>query len=332
MAQPCCAVLLTSLASCRLLSKGLHREYIGAGAKVCVCNSFVATEHHLRSWQYEGKQKELSDMMGQLISKAVFCAAEARRLEGIEGVLLAGCLPPLGESYQPATRTLTKEAMVRQYEDIIHHMSTSTDQVDVLLCETMSSVGEALACLEAVERSGVSAPLWISFTIEDRVDCAKLRSGEDLQSAVKTLLAHKDCKGRVKAVLVNCSAPASATVALKVLTQAIHETQTCGEDIYTAKINTGAYANGFITTTSQWMISASASSEQQQARSEQDTKCLVKQPESDYYEDTGTIKEEAYTKHVLDWLKIHPSVKVVGGCCGIGVSHIKHLKKHIHAR
>jgi S-methylmethionine-dependent homocysteine/selenocysteine methylase len=270
-------------------------------------------------------------MLGELISKAVFCAAEARRLEGMEGkVLLAGCLPPLGESYQPAT--LAKEVMVKQYQDIIKHLVTSTDQVDVLLCETMSSAGEALACLEAAERSGVleQTPLWVSFTIEDRLDCPKLRGGEDLQSAVKALLEHNEgSRRRVKAVLVNCSAPASATVALKLLARAIQEA-TRGEDIYI-----GAYANGFITTTSQWLLSLSKSAspeQQQEARSEEYTKCLVKQPEADYDEDTGTIKEEAYTKHVMEWLEIHPSVKVVGGCCGIGVSHIKHLNEHIRAR
>jgi S-methylmethionine-dependent homocysteine/selenocysteine methylase len=67
---------------------------------------------------------------------------------------------------------------------------------------------------------------------------ALLRSGENLSDAVADLLAVP----HLQALLLNCSSPAAVTEGLRIL-----------RDLAPEGVTTGAYANGFQVTTSQWL-------------------------------------------------------------------------------
>jgi S-methylmethionine-dependent homocysteine/selenocysteine methylase len=96
--------------------------------------------------------------------------------------------------------------------------------VDLLLCETMSTSGEALAAARGAARTG--KPVWVSWTLADD-GSGRLRSGETLSEALAVLDGLP-----VQAVLVNCSIPESVSAAMPELARE------AGRPF-------GGYANGF---------------------------------------------------------------------------------------
>ena len=64
--------------------------------------------------------------------------------------------------------------------------------------------------LSCVIQTVADLPVWVSFTLEDSLE-ARLRSGESLMESVWKLMETV----AVDAVLVNCSAPATCSAALK---------------------------------------------------------------------------------------------------------------------
>lgn len=133
-------------------------------------------------------------------------------------------------------------------------------------------------------------PLWVSFTIEDSSH-ARLRSGQPLADAVSPLLAHP----HLEALLLNCCAPGAVSAALPVLRAAAP-----------ARVRVGAYANGFKTTTTEWLTGG------QGPRLDAD--------EGDYDAASGVVTTEAYARFARHWRRAGASI--IGGCCGVGPEHI----------
>ena len=95
--------------------------------------------------------------------------------------------------------------------------------VDVILLETMSSLGLAEGALKGAQAAG--KPVWLSVSVHDR-DGSKLRSGEPV-SALRDLVAAYP----TAAVLANCSMPEAMAEAMRALAP--------------IGLPFGAYANGF---------------------------------------------------------------------------------------
>jgi S-methylmethionine-dependent homocysteine/selenocysteine methylase len=95
--------------------------------------------------------------------------------------------------------------------------------VDLIICETVASVGHARAALAGCADSG--RPVWLAVTVSDD-DGSKLRSGE----GVGALLAVVQ-EFRPEAILVNCSVPEAMEAALEI--------------VRGFGLPFGAYANGF---------------------------------------------------------------------------------------
>jgi S-methylmethionine-dependent homocysteine/selenocysteine methylase len=132
----------------------------------------------------------------------------------------------------------------------------------------------------------------VSFTLEDST-AARLRSGEPLAGVAAALAgAHP----HVEAVLVNCCAPAAVSAALPALRGAAP-----------ARLRVGAYANGFRTTTSQWLSGGKGPA--------------LRADEADYDAATGIITPAAYARFAAEWRAAGASI--VGGCCGVGPEHIR---------
>ena len=192
--------------------RDLHADYIRAGSRVITLNAYTMTPERLaRDAQVEDFEK--------LQLAAIDAATSARNNEGIPGVKIAGCLPPLVASYH-AEVAPEYEVMLESYSKIV---AIQTPHVDVFLCETMSSIAEAKAALISAKKSGL--PVWVSLTIEDN-DKSLLRSGEPLVEAIAML---DECGADAK--LLNCSKPEAIAAAWP--------------KMKSDQGLTGAYANGF---------------------------------------------------------------------------------------
>jgi homocysteine S-methyltransferase len=126
---------------------------------------------------------------------------------------------PLGESYRP---DLTPPVAVSAplYAEKARILGP---HVDVVLCETMSSIELARGALIGAQAAG--KPVWLSVSVDDR-DGRRLRSGEPVAALAGVL---RD--GAAAAVLANCSMPEAMAAAL-------------GE-LKGLGLPFGAYANGF---------------------------------------------------------------------------------------
>ncbi len=301
---------------------GLHAAFLGAGCRALTTNNFVVTPHLL------GKaglgEAEAEAAVEELTRCAVACCHEARagaaRTAETSGrgerppLLVVGSLPPAGATYRAAPAGAAR-AFYGKLVDIF----SSSPGVDVLLGETLASAEEALACLEAASQAP-ERPLWISFTVRDLAPgCApKLRGGQALACAMASLLEADRPRRQLAAVLVNCCAPASAGHALTCLSRQLQE---AGEAFMGVAL--GAYANGFAATTSQWLGDGEGGEGEGGDR-------LLRQPAEDFDPETGVILPERLCDHVQGWLE-DPRVSIVGGCCGVGVDHMRRVCERVRS-
>ncbi len=190
----------------------LHVEYILAGARVITVNAYSITPERLAHVGEEAQFEKLQ-------RRALDLALKARDKAGVADVAITGCLPPLFGSYQPDTFP-GAEIALSTYRRVVE---AQAGDVDVFLCETMSSVQECVASVTAVSESEV--PVWLAMSVDDNQN-GLLRSGETIASAYDAVKALKP-----QAVLINCSIPEAVTAAWPNVT-----------DLPCA---VGAYANGF---------------------------------------------------------------------------------------
>lgn len=178
----------------------LHVDYLRAGADILTTNTYSTVPSYLA-------KAGISDQFDEL---AALAASLARRAAERAGAKVAGSLPPLQESYRPDL-VLSAEVARPIYRALA--MALEPD-VDLFLCETMSSVQEARnAAIEAIDVAarGGRQPVYVSFTLADAPGSG-LRSGESLDAAVAGLADLP-----IAGVLVNCSPPESLEQGLATL-------------------------------------------------------------------------------------------------------------------
>jgi len=192
------------------LVKAIHDDYFDAGASVATTNTYNILHDRLR-------RDGLDALYHALHLRALAEAHEARARVG-RGII-AGSMGPLGESYRPDL-TPPVEVSAALYAEKARLLAA---HVDVILCETMSSLDLARGALIGAQAAG--RPVWLSVSVDDR-DGSRLRSGEPVAGLAEVL-----AEAPAAAVLANCSMPeamAAALAALKPL-----------------GLPFGAYANGF---------------------------------------------------------------------------------------
>ncbi|MEM7533752.1 MAG: homocysteine S-methyltransferase family protein [Chloroflexota bacterium] len=197
--------------------RDVHQEYIAAGAEVITTWNYAVTPQRLA-------HSGLSDRLGEMTRVAVEMANKARGDRA--GVRVAGSLPPLRASYEPNTQDII--AMAAEYAEIAEHLAPG---IDLFICETMSSAGEAVAAASAAAIYG--KPIWVSLTLRDEGD-GLLRSGETVEAALAALDGIP-----VEAILFNCCDTGAITYALPHL-----RTRT--------DLTIGAYANAFTPIPKDW--------------------------------------------------------------------------------
>lgn len=160
--------------------------------------------------------------------------------------------------------------------------------VDLWLGETLSLIAEAEAVRVAVKDSG--KPLWIAFTLEDSgsEDNARLRSGESVVDAARWAV-----NAGVEALLFNCSRP-------EYMDSAVQDAQRVFMSEATKKAPLiGVYANAFEPKSTDKAANVGISS----------------------------TREDLNAGNYIDFARqwVSSGASIVGGCCGIGVEHIKYI-------
>eukprot|EP00929_Paragymnodinium_shiwhaense_P001834 TRINITY_DN102046_c0_g1_i1.p1 TRINITY_DN102046_c0_g1~~TRINITY_DN102046_c0_g1_i1.p1 ORF type:complete len:314 (+),score=57.83 TRINITY_DN102046_c0_g1_i1:173-1114(+) len=206
-----------------------HLAYIDAGSTVITTNSYSCVPRCLDFANVSDDLPVQGDIMTNLIERAGQIAQEACRLRPNKNVKVAGCLPPLNESYRPDMVGEFKEN-VEMYRKIAKAVAPYSD---VLLCETMSTAQEALAACTAALETGL--PVWVAWTLHD-TEVGLLRSGETIQQAVEALKSPGGVYPQaLQACLFNCASPEAMTAAMAELAALVPE-----------HMEIGGYANGFV--------------------------------------------------------------------------------------
>ena len=247
----------------------VHEAYLAAGADVITSNSYALTPFHIGAERFAAEGGHLADLAGRM-GRAAIGEGPGR---------LAGSLPPVLGSYRPdlfdpRTATPLLRTLV---EGLSPH-------VDLWLAETLSSLAEARLVREVLG-SG-SAPLWVSFTLQDDGDpaVAVLRSGEPAAGAARTAM-----EIGAETLLFNCSQP-------EVMLGAVTAARAV---IGSAPLKIGVYANAF----PPQRPDAQANDGLDPIREDLDP--------------------PQYVAFARAWTAA--GAEVIGGCCGIGPAHIRAL-------
>lgn len=191
------------------LVQAVHADYFAAGATMATTNTYALHHDRLAGTAAETR-------FAALLAQALVEARAARDAAGRGR--LAGSIGPLGASYR-ADVGPEHDRATRLYAEVA---AIIAPQVDVILGETIATLAQARALLEAALPTG--RPVWLSVTVDDR-DGTRLRSGEPVAGFAAI------ARDGASAVLANCSAPEAMAAALEALSA--------------ADLPFGCYANGF---------------------------------------------------------------------------------------
>mgnify|MGYP001151350630 CR=1 FL=1 len=179
--------------------QALHEEYIAAGADVIRTNTFQLNRRtYLNVFRSPEHMRhigapDLETRAATLLRKAVELARAARERSG-RPVAIAGVGSPLQHCFRPDLAPSEREARA-EHEEIARALAEAG--VDFLLFESMNTVREAVAAVEAARVTGL--PVWVSFVLGPE---GEILSGEPLADGVKAVeRAGAEC------VLVNCAPP-----------------------------------------------------------------------------------------------------------------------------
>ena len=177
----------------------IHREYIDAGAVVITTNNYSTIPSYLRKAGMQDRYRELTRLAATLARRAV--------RESGKDIAVAGSLPPLDESYR-ADLVPPPEITQPIYQGVVEALR---DDVDLFICETMSSAAEAHAAAGAALAHGQGKPVYVAWTL-DETPGQGLRSGETVEEAMDALdgLA-------VEGYLFNCTHPEAIEAGLREL-------------------------------------------------------------------------------------------------------------------
>ena len=176
--------------------KEIHLDYIEAGAEFIIANNYAVTQPIL-------KRANMLDQLEALTLKSIQIAKEAIQESG-KNILLAASLPPLETSYR-SDLILDPALMDLMYKELA---SILENNVDIIICETMSHSAEARSALASIQHS--SAQKWLSWTIYGNQNT--LPSGETITEAFNEV---SDLK--CDAYLINCGGANLITEGLKEL-------------------------------------------------------------------------------------------------------------------
>lgn len=204
-------ILGVALANTRTprLVRDAHLAFIDAGADIITTNNYAVVPATLQTCEdiSEDGDFTVESIIPQVLRAAGRAARAAVEARPQRDVRVAGCLPPLNDSYEP-DRVESFDRNLMEYRMIV---SAIAPYSDLLLCETMSTGQEARAAVQAGCEAGL--PVWCSWTLDEAQPL--LRSGETVNDALEAL--GPDLRSSVDAFLFNCTSTESLSLALRQL-------------------------------------------------------------------------------------------------------------------
>ena len=134
----------------------LHRAFIDAGSQLILTNSFGGTAHRLKLHGAQDRVQELNEAGAKLASKA----ANAGRDQQGHDVVVAGSMGPTGELFEPMG-ALTHDEAFEAFK--LQAEALAEGGVDVLWVETLSSMEEVKAAVEAGLSTGLDVAVCMTF-------------------------------------------------------------------------------------------------------------------------------------------------------------------------
>jgi S-methylmethionine-dependent homocysteine/selenocysteine methylase len=185
----------------------LHQEYALAGADVLRTNTlqlnpriYLNVFRDRSHMEYIGAPG-LAELVPRLLRRSVELVRQALSATG-RTAAVAGVISPLQHCFRPDLAPPPADAR-REHEALVGVFAEA--KVDLLLCESMNTIGEARAALAAGRSAGL--PVWVSFVVGPE---GAVLSREPLDRAVAEMQ-----DGGAAAVLVNCAPPGDVTRALQ---------------------------------------------------------------------------------------------------------------------
>lgn len=248
--------------------KGVHEDYIEAGAEVIIANTFTTSRHVL-------EEAGLGDRFEELNRRGVELAREARERVAEQPVHVAGSIstfpPRLDPAYNPAP-----ERAEENYRDQARILADSG--ADLIAFEMVRDIEQTRLAVTAALETGL--PVWLGFsaTREEDESLALWEGGETLSEGVAELT-----KLGVSLVSV-----------MHTLTE--DTPQALGEIRAHWQGPLGAYPHSGRFVMPNWQFD-------------------------------GVISPEDFAAEARRWREL--GVDAVGGCCGIGPEHIRHLAQSL---
>src|SRR6202522_4478272 len=140
------------------LIRGIHHEYLQAGAEIIETNTFGATSFRLARQSIADKVRD--------INRAG--AAIAREAAKSFDVWVAGSVGPLGTRIEPLGKTSFEEARQAFREQIT---ALAEGGVDLLMMETFGYLEELHQAMLAAQDVGARLPLVVQVTIDEDGNC-----------------------------------------------------------------------------------------------------------------------------------------------------------------
>ena len=177
--------------------KQIHIENIEAGADVITTSNYQATPELLKREPTAPSYIDLAKRSLELCQEAI--------IKSNSDTKIAGCYPPIHVTFRPDLSS--KEKTLRKFYESLGEVYDGN--VDVIICETMSSIYEGIVAASTGQK--YSDKVWLSWTTRSN-KLNRLPSTELLTDAIKKGMdLDLDCQ------LVNCVHADTGSIAIEKL-------------------------------------------------------------------------------------------------------------------
>ena len=170
--------------------RGVHQEYLQAGAEVIETNTFGANSFRLARFGLGDKVREINLAGAQLARQSVDSIREKQGTEAF----VAGAIGPLGVRLEPLGITGLDEARAAFADQV---RALAEGGVDLLMIETMMSIDEAEQAVKAARQVAPELPVVVMVTVDEEGNCL---DGSSPETAARRLEA-----SGANAIGYNCS-------------------------------------------------------------------------------------------------------------------------------
>lgn len=178
--------------------RGIHEDYIKAGADIITTNTFSTTKRNF-------SKKKIGDKAYDMTLLACHLARDAKKIaKKNKKIYIAGSVAPLEDCYSPQLTPPQKD-IEREHDAFVKILRDG--EVDFILIETMITLRETLAAIQAAEKYNLS--FGVCFCCNDNLE---LLSGEPLKKVIQNIEKHNPLF-----IGVNCVSIPIATKTVKYL-------------------------------------------------------------------------------------------------------------------